>query len=72
MKYVDNHKNKKLMQAPKSACRSGKKVVILHRNCESGTRNQESGLICYEDKSDNHNSTSTMLLMYKQDRYREW
>lgn len=54
------------------ACRSGKNIVILWRNSESGTKNQESGLICYEDKSDNHNSTSTMLLMYKQDRYREW
>ena len=60
------------MQAQKMACRSGKNIVILWRNSESGTKNQESGLICYEDKSDNHNSTSTMLLMYKQDRYREW
>lgn len=54
------------------ACRSGKNIVILWRNSESGTKNQELGLNCYEDKSDNHNSTSTMLLMYKQDRYREW
>ena len=57
------------MQAQKIACRSGKNVVILWRNSEYGSKNQESRQICYEDKSYNHNNIGNMLLLLKKDHY---
>ena len=59
------------MQAQKMACRSGKNVVILWRNSEFGTKNQESRQMCYEDKNYNHNHIIGVLLLYQQDYYRE-
>ena len=57
------------MQAQKMACRSGKNVVILWRNSEYGSKNQESRQICYEDKSYNHNNIGNMLLLLEKDHY---
>ena len=57
------------MQAQKIACRSGKNVVILWRNSEYGSKNQESRQICYEDKSYNPNNIGNMLLLLEKDHY---
>ena len=51
------------------ACRSGKIVVILWRNSEYGSKNQESRQICYEDKSYNHNNIYNMLFLLEKDHY---
>ena len=60
---------KKLMQAIKITCRYGKNIVILWRNSEYGSKNQESRQICYEDKSYNHNNIDNMLFLLEKDHY---
>ena len=57
------------MQAQQMPCRSGKNVVILWRNSEYGSKNQESRQICYEDKSYNHNSVGHVLFLLEKDHY---
>ena len=66
---LQRYNYKKLMQAIEIACRYGKNVVILWRNSEYGSKNQESRQICYEDKSYNHYSIGNMLLLLKKDHY---
>ena len=60
---------KKLMQANKNTCKYEKNVVILWRNSEYGSKNQESRQICYEDKSYNHNNIDNMLFLLEKDHY---
>lgn len=62
-------KNKKLMQAEKSACKNEKNIVLLQKNHEKGTKNQKARLICYEDKSNTPHYIVGMLLLLKKDSY---